>query len=94
MANRIVFPVLGGTLAPYGSHAPAMQTGNISENWHYDVSSLERAVDTTAAVRATYPAALSYIRVVNTYTTVSKHSKAQKLYLGITAAALDTLANA
>lgn len=91
MANRIALPVLGGTLAPYGSHAPIMQTGNVSEAWHFTVEQLERGVDTSAAIRAVYPNALSYINVVNTYSTVSKHSKAQRLYLNINAAAVDTL---
>jgi hypothetical protein len=92
MAQRIVLPVLGGAMAPYGSHAPQMQSGNISENWSLDVLQCGRGVDTTASIRAQYPFALSYIRVTNTYATVPNHDKAQKLYLSINAAAVNTLA--
>lgn len=92
MAQRITIPVLGGAMAPYGSHAPMLQPGNVSENWHVDVTQIGRGVDTPASVRALYTAALSYVRVSNTYTTVPNHYKAQRLYLSINAAALDALA--
>lgn len=92
MAQRIVIPVLGGTLAPYGSAAPRLQGTNISENWHVDVTQLERGVDTTATVQALYPNAKSYINIVQTYRTVSKHSKAMRIYTTLTASALDALA--
>lgn len=94
MANRIIIPVLGGALAPYGSHAPQLQSGNVSENWHVDVIQLGRGVDTTAAVRAQFSNALSYVKITNTFQTVPNHSKAQLVYLSINSAALDTLANA
>jgi len=92
LAQRITLPVLGGAMAPYGSHAPQLQTGNVSENWHYDVTDVGKAVDTTAAVRAQYPFALCSIRVKNVATTVSTHYKGQMLYLSINSAAVDALA--
>lgn len=94
MARRITIPVLGGTMAPYGSHAPALQTGNVSENWHLDVDwQIGRGVDTTAAMQLQFPFALSKVRITNTFTTVPNHSKAQIVYLSITSAALDALSN-
>jgi hypothetical protein len=92
MANRVKLTVLGGTLAPYGSGnaTPQLVNGGISEDWHFDVSQLQRFVDTSPAQRTTYPNAQSggYVKYVR-----ANHFQTEYVYINITSVALDILAN-
>lgn len=91
MAQRIVIPVMGNTLAPYNA---SLNMAAASEQWHVNVSQLGKGNDTTAAVQAQFPRALSYVYVTNQASTTSNHVRAIKVYMNITADALNTLANA
>jgi hypothetical protein len=94
MAQRISIRVLGATLAPYSTingSAPTLLNGGISEDWHLDVSQIQRGVDTSSAQRSSYPLALSsvVVKYVN-----ANHFETKTIFISIDANTLDGLANA
>ena len=93
MANRIKLMVLGSTLAPYTSAqgGPQFQTaGAVSEYQSFDVSQLQRGVDSPASVTANYPHALStlVVKYVN-----ANHFQTAVIYVNSTQDQINSLAN-
>jgi len=93
MAQRVKITVLGATLAPYSSAnltAPIFLNGGLSEDWHVDVSQLQRGVDTSFTQQTTYPLALS--SVVIKYVEAN-HFKTSTVFISVNSATLDVLSN-